>query len=168
MSSSEWGPHHGVCGFARKGSGRDLFFRYVRMQQEDSHLQARERAFRKQIEGILILDFPDARTVKKIHFCFVFFQPSRLWYFREKAMAPYSSTLAWKLSWMEEPGKLQSMRSLRVRHDWVTSLSLFTFMHWRRKWQSTPMFLLGESQERRSLVDCHLRDHTESEMTEVT
>ena len=117
MSSSEWGPHHGVCGFARKGSGRDLFFRYVRMQQEDRHLQARERAFRKQIEGILILDFPDARTVKKIHFCFFFFQPSRLWYFREKAMAPYSSTLAWKLSWMEEPGKLQSMRLLRVRHD---------------------------------------------------
>ena len=73
MSSSEWGPHHGVRGFARKGSGRDLFFRYVRMQQEDSHLQARERAFRKQIEGILILDFPDARTVKKIHFCFFFF-----------------------------------------------------------------------------------------------
>ena len=42
----------------------------------------------------------------------------------EKAMAPHSSTLAWKIPWMEEPGRLQSMGSLRVRHDWATSLSL--------------------------------------------
>ena len=42
-------------------------------------------------------------------------------------MAPHSSTLAWKLPWMEEPGRLQSMGSLRVGHDWATSLSLFTF-----------------------------------------
>ena len=54
---------------------------------------------------------------------------------QEKAMAPHSSTLAWKIPWTEEPGGLQSMGSLRIRHDWVTSLSLFTFMHWRRKWQ---------------------------------
>ena len=40
-------------------------------------------------------------------------------------MATHSSTLAWKLPWTEEPGRLQSMGSLRVRHDWVTSLSLF-------------------------------------------
>ena len=53
----------------------------------------------------------------------------------EKATAPHSSTLARKIPRMEEPGRLQSMGSLRVRHDWVTSLSLFTFMHWRRKWQ---------------------------------
>jgi len=52
----------------------------------------------------------------------------------EKAMAPLSSTLAWKIPWMEEPGGLQSMGSPRVRHDRATSLSLFTFMHWRRKW----------------------------------
>ena len=45
------------------------------------------------------------------------------------------SALAWKIPWMEEPGGLQSMGSQSVRHDWVTSLSLFTFMHWRRKWQ---------------------------------
>ena len=45
----------------------------------------------------------------------------------EKAMAPHSSTLAWKIPWMEEPVRLQSMGSLRVRHDWATSLSLFTF-----------------------------------------
>ena len=59
----------------------------------------------------------------------------------EKVMAPHSSTLAWKIPWMEEPGGLQSMGSLRVGHDWATSLSLFTFMHWRRKWQPTPVFL---------------------------
>ena len=66
----------------------------------------------------------------------------------EKAMAPYSSTLAWKIPWMEEPGGLQSMGSLRVGHDSAASLSLFTFMHWRRKWQPTPVFLPGESQRR--------------------
>ena len=64
----------------------------------------------------------------------------------EKAMAPHSSTLSWKIPWMEEPGRLQSMELLRVGHDWVISLSLFTFLLWRRKWQSTPVFLPGESQ----------------------
>ena len=72
----------------------------------------------------------------------------------EKAMAPHSSTLAWKIPWTEEPGRLQSMGSLKVRHDWATLLSLFTFMHWRRKWQPTPVFLPGESQGRGSLVGC--------------
>ena len=71
-------------------------------------------------------------------------------------MAPHSSTLAWKIPWMEEPGGLQSMGSRRVRHDWATSLSLFTFMHWRRKWQPTPVFLPGEFQGRGSLVGCRL------------
>ena len=51
-------------------------------------------------------------------------------------MAPHYSTLAWKIPWTEEPGGLQSMGSLRVGHNWATSLSLFTFMHWRRKWPS--------------------------------
>ena len=69
-------------------------------------------------------------------------------------MAPHSITLAWKIPWMEEPGRLQSMGSLRVGHDWATSLSLFTFMHWRRKWQPTPVFLPGESQGQGSLVGC--------------
>ena len=59
---------------------------------------------------------------------------------------------AWKIPWVEEPGGLQSMGSLRVGHDWATSLSLFTFMHWRRKWQPAPVFLPGESQGRGSLV----------------
>ena len=87
---------------------------------------------------------------------------------REKAMAPHSSTVACKIPWMEEPGGLQSMGSLRVGHDWATSLSLFTFMHWRRKWQPTPVFLPGESHGRRSLVGCSPWGCTESDTTEAT
>ena len=83
-------------------------------------------------------------------------------------MAPHSSTFAWKIPWTEEPGRLQSMGLLRVGHDLATSLSLFTFMHWRRKWQPTPVFLPGESQGRWRLVGCRLWGHTESDTTEVT
>ena len=88
----------------------------------------------------------------------------------EWAMAPHSSTFAWKIPWMEEPGRLQSVGSLRVRHDWATSLSLslFTFMHWRRKWQPTPVFLPGDSQGWGSLVGCCLWGRTESDTTELT
>ena len=101
----------------------------------------------------------------------------------EKAMTPHSSTLAWKIPWAEEPGRLQSMGSRRVGHDWETSLSLRTLewivisfsrgssqprarthvscivdrlctawatreVCWRGKWQPTPVFLPGESQDR--------------------
>ena len=69
---------------------------------------------------------------------------------------------------MEEPGRLQSMGSLRVGHDWATSLSLFTSMHWRRNWQPTPVFLPGESQGRGILVGCRLWGRTESDTTEGT
>ena len=86
----------------------------------------------------------------------------------ENTMATHSSTLAWEIPWMEEPGRLQSMGLLRVGHDWVTSLSLFTFMHWRRKWQPTPVFLPGESQGQGSLMGCRLWGRTESDTTEVT
>ena len=48
------------------------------------------------------------------------------------------------------------------------SLSLFTYMHWRRKWQPTPVFLSGESQGQRSLVGCHLWGGTELDTTEAT
>ena len=89
-------------------------------------------------------------------------------FFSEKAMAPHSSTLAWKIPWTEEPGGLQSMGSLRVGHDWAASLSLFTFMRWRRKWQPTPVFLPGESQGEGSLVGCRLWGRTESDTTEAT
>ena len=88
--------------------------------------------------------------------------------FSREGNGTHSSTLAWKIPWMEEPGGLQSMGSLSVQHDWATSLSLFTFMHWRRKWQPTPVFLPGKSQRRESLVGCHLWGRTESDTTEVT
>ena len=83
-------------------------------------------------------------------------------------MATHSSTLAWKIPWTEEPSGLQSMGSWRVGRDWATSLSLFTFMHWRRKWQPTPVFLPGESQGRGSLLGCHLWGRTESDTTVMT
>ena len=57
-------------------------------------------------------------------------------------MAPHSSTLAWKIPWTEDT---------------------FPFMHWRRKWQPTPMFLPGESQGRGSLAGCRLWGRTESD-----
>ena len=88
--------------------------------------------------------------------------------YMEKAMAIHSSTLAWKIPWAEEPGRLQSMWSRTVGHDWATSVSLFTFMHWIRKWQPTPVFLPEESQGRRSLVGCHLWGRTELDTTEAT
>ena len=83
-------------------------------------------------------------------------------------MATQSSTLAWKIPWMEGPGGLQSMGSLGVGHDSATSLSLFTFRHWRRTWQPTPVFLPGESQGQGSLVGCRLWGCPESDTTEAT
>ena len=83
-------------------------------------------------------------------------------------MAPHSSTLAWKIPWTEEFHRLQSVVSLRVRHDLAILLSLFTFMHWRKKWQPTPVFLPGESQAWGSLMGSRLWGRTESDMTEVT
>ena len=85
-------------------------------------------------------------------------------------MATHSSTLAWKIPWIEEPGGLQFMRSGKVGHDLAASfsLSLFTFMHWRRKWQPTPVFLAGEFQGPGSLVGCCLWGCTESDTTKAT
>ena len=59
-------------------------------------------------------------------------------------MATHFGILAWKIPWMEEPGRLQSMGLQTVRHNLATSLSFYSFF-WRRKWQPTPMFLTGES-----------------------
>ena len=73
----------------------------------------------------------------------------------EKAMAPHSSTLAWKIPWVEVPGKLQSMGS-RSQDTTERLPLLFPFMHWKRKWHPTPVFSPGESQGRGSLVGCHL------------
>ena len=81
-------------------------------------------------------------------------------------MAPHSSTVAWKILWMKEPGRLQSMGSLRVGYDWATSLWLFTFMHWRGKWQPTPVLLPGKSYGWRSLVGSSPWGRKESDTTE--
>ena len=71
----------------------------------------------------------------------------------EKAMAPHSSTLAWKIPWVEEPGGLQSMGSRRVGHNWATELNWCTYLR-RRQWQPTPVPLPGKSHGRRSLEGC--------------
>ena len=84
----------------------------------------------------------------------------------KKDMATHSSTLAWKIPQTEEPGRLQSMGSCRVGQDLVTTLSLFTFMHWRRQWQPTPVLLPGKSHGRRNLVGCSPWGRTESDTTE--
>ena len=81
-------------------------------------------------------------------------------------MATHSSTFDWKIPWME-PGRLKSIGLLRVRHNWVTSLSLFTFTHWRRKWQPTPVFLSGESQGRGNLVGFGLWGRPESDTSDL-
>ena len=80
-------------------------------------------------------------------------------------MAPHSSTLAWKIPWMEESGRLQSMGSRRVGHDFT-----FTFhFHALEKEMATHSSVLpGESQGRGSLVGCRLWGCTESDTTEVT
>ena len=91
-----------------------------------------------------------------------------LWLILEKAVATHSSAFAWKIPWAEEPCRLQSMGSLGVGHNGATSLSLFTFMHWRRKCQHTSVFLPEEPQGQGSMVGCHLWGCTESDITEVT
>ena len=88
----------------------------------------------------------------------------------EKAMAPHSTTLAWKI----HGGRSLVGCSLWGRTELDTTerlhfhFSLSTFMHWRRKWQPTPVFLPGESQGRGSLVGCRLWGRTELDMTEAT
>ena len=82
-------------------------------------------------------------------------------------MAPHSDTLAWKIPWMEEPGRLQSMGSLRVNMTERLHFHFSLFMRWRRKWQPTPVFLPVESQGWGSLVGCCVWGRTESDTTEA-
>jgi len=86
----------------------------------------------------------------------------------EKAIGTHFSTLAWKIPWAEEPGRLQSMGSPKSQTRLSDFTLIFTFMHWRRKWQPTPVFLPGESQGLGSLVGCCLWGRTESDTTEAT
>ena len=83
-------------------------------------------------------------------------------------MATHSSTLAWKIPWMEEAGRLQSMGSQRVGHNCATSLFTHVYKCIPEKAMATPAFLPGESQGRGSLVGCRLRGRTELDTTEAT
>ena len=65
-------------------------------------------------------------------------------------MAPHSSTLAWKIPWAEEPGRLQSTGSLKVRHDWATSLWLFTSCIGERNGNPLQCFCLENPRDRRA------------------
>ena len=83
-------------------------------------------------------------------------------------MAPHSSSLAWKIPWMEEPGRLQSRGLLRVGIQLSDFTFTFYFHALRRKWQPTPVFLPAESKGRGSLVGCRPLGHTELDTTEAT
>ena len=148
----------------------------------DSILQSRDIALPTKVHIVEAIVFPivtygcESRTIKKAEHWRIDAFELCCWrwlcfnrkYLTESNLSTHSSTLAWKIPWTEEPGGLQSMGSQRVGHDWATSLSLFTFMHWRRKWQPTPVLLPGVSQGLRSLVGCHLWGRTESDTTETT
>ena len=84
----------------------------------------------------------------------------------EKAMAPHSSTLAWKIPWTEGPGRLQSMRLQRVGHDWVTLT--FHFHALEKEMATHSSVLAWRIPEMGSLAGCHLWGHTESHTTEAT
>jgi len=129
-----------------------------------NHVQSTRKKNMPHLRIMPLVEYIESHWI--VHFKLVNFMVCKL--YQEKAMAPHSSTLAWKIPWTEEPGGLQSMGSLRVRHDWATSLWLFTFMHWGRNWQPTPVFLPGESHGQRSLVGCRLWGRTESDTTEAT
>ena len=83
-------------------------------------------------------------------------------------MVPHSSTLAWKIPWMEEPGGLQSMGSLGVGQTERLHLHFSLSCIGEGNGKPTPVFLPGESQGRGSLVGCRLWGCTESDTTEVT
>ena len=86
----------------------------------------------------------------------------------EKAMAPHSSTLAWKIPWMEEPGGLQSMGSLRV--GLIERLHFHFSLSCIGEGNGNPLqcSCLENSRDGGSLVGCHLWGCTESDMTEAT
>ena len=86
----------------------------------------------------------------------------------EKEMATHSSTLAWKIPWMEEPSRLQSMGCKELDTTEQLHFTHFILYHWRRKWQPTPVFLPGESHGQRSLAGRGPRGLRESDTTDVT
>ena len=84
-------------------------------------------------------------------------------------MATHSSTLAWKIPWTEEPGRLQSVGSRRVRHDREASLSPFTFMIEEGNGNPLQYSCLGNPRDRGACwLGCGLWGHTESDTTDAT
>ena len=151
---------------------KPLWLIYLKNKWQDDNFHQRRRIYKKKIHiSKLINTIAEIISLKanwiKGKKELIFIKWSKL-FDNKKAMVPHSSPLVWKILWTEEPGRLQSMGSLRVGHDWVTSLWLFTFMHWRGKWQPTPVFLPGESQGWGSRVGCSLWGRTESDTTEAT
>ena len=89
------------------------------------------------------------------------------------ASAPAAAALGKKELQWQTPCRGAGSRNHFAGHSmwvnaWAASLSLFTFLHWRRKWQPTPVFLPGESQGRGSLVGCRLCGRTELDTTGAT
>ena len=82
-------------------------------------------------------------------------------------MALHSSTLAWKNT-MDRGAWWAAVHGVAKSWTQLSDFTFTSFMHWRRKWQPTPVFLPGESQGQRSLVGCRLWGHIESDTTEVT
>ena len=77
--------------------------------------------------------------------------------------------LAQKIQWMEEPGRLHAVHGVTESRTWLSDFTFtFPFMHWRRKWQPTPVFLPGESRGWGSLVGYRLWGCTELDTTEAT
>ena len=139
MRSWVWGLNAIWLVSLRIGENRDVHAQ--RKGLEDAERRQPSTSQDRRLQEKITLLSPQSWTFslqncKKIHFCcsdhqFVVF-----------CMVAYHITLAWKIPWTEKPGRLQSMGSRRVGHDWATSFSLFTFMHWRRKWQPTPVSCL--------------------------
>ena len=86
---------------------------------------------------------------------------------QEKAMAPHSSTLAWRLPWTEEPGRLQSMGLLRVGH-YFTFTFTFHFYALEKEMATHSSVLAWRIPGMGNLMGCHLWGLTESDTTEVT
>ena len=136
--------------------GSTVFVAFQALQESEKSWNRRQWGKNWLATGVLEQDWRTGRRGWEFHYWSCRFLLTLLFFFfliapsfnLEKAMATHPSTLASKIPWMEEPGRLQSMGSRRGGHDWATSLSPFTFMHWRRKWQSTPVFLPGEFQGR--------------------
>ena len=91
-----------------------------------------------------------------------------MWDLPRSGIEPVFPALAGGFFTTEPPGKHKvGKHSIFLSHN-LFFIPSFTFLHWRRKWRPTPVFLPGESQGRESLVGCRLWGHTELDMTEVT